>query len=154
MLLIYPLCSISCVIIWKIDVFMPRKTADVELYSYGIYSPWNRTSRDLPALKSVTTNIPISPEVEFGYVLMIKRAKGQILKFEIKHPPFADKNGQPAPSFTGEMVVNSNDWSFFLGDTVWEPYHDKAGEWNLITWLGNKEIARKKFDLFLPSINC
>jgi hypothetical protein len=54
------------------------------------------------------------------------------------------------PPFEGQVLIHSNDWDFFLGDTVWEPYNDKAGEWILITKLQNKEIARKKFILYIP----
>jgi hypothetical protein len=129
---------------------MPRKKPQIELYSYGIYSPWDKSSHHLPKLKKITTEIPVTPDVEFGYVLKIKGGKGEVLEFEINHPSFPDKNGNPAPPFMGKVVINSNDWSFFLGDTVWEPYHEKAGQWLLITQLQNKEIARKKFNLYMP----
>lgn len=129
---------------------MPKKKPKVELYSYGIYSPWNRSSRELPKLKKITSEIEITPDVEFGYVLKIKGAKGELLEYEIIHPPFLDEKGSVVPPFTGEVLINSNDWQFFLGDTVWEPYNDKTGEWILITRLQNKEIGRKKFTLFLP----
>ncbi len=128
---------------------MPSKKADIELYSYGIYEPWNRSSKEIPKLKTITTRIPVVPEVEFGYVLKIKKAKGSLISFMIHHPPFLNENGEPSPSFTGEEYINSNDWSFYLGDTVWPPYEDKAGEWELITCLDGKEIARKSFTLFL-----
>ena len=126
-----------------------RKRPQIELYSYGIYSAWDRTSRDLPRLKEITTDIPVAPDIEFGYVLKIKGGKGEVLEFEIIHPPFADSNGNPAPPFTGQVVINSNDWEFFLGDTVWEPYENKAGDWILITRLQDKEVARKKLRLYL-----
>lgn len=126
-----------------------RKRPQVELYSYGVYSTWDRTSRDLPKLQEITTEIPVTPDIEFGYVLKIKGGKGEILEFEIIHPPFDDSDGRPAPPFTGEVVINSNDWEFFLGDTVWEPYENKAGDWILITRLQGKEVARKKFRLYL-----
>ncbi|PWE01354.1 DUF3859 domain-containing protein [Marinilabilia rubra] len=126
-----------------------RKRPQVELYSYGIYSAWDRTSKDLPKLQEITTEIPVTPEVEFGYVLKIKGGKGEVLDFEIVHPPFPDSNGNPAPPFTGQVVINSNDWEFFLGDTVWEPYENKAGDWILVTRLQGKEVARKTLRLYL-----
>ncbi|WP_025006920.1 DUF3859 domain-containing protein [Marinilabilia salmonicolor] len=126
-----------------------RKKPEIELYSYGIYSSWDRKSRDLPKLKKISTEIPVFPDVEFGYVLKIKGGKGEVLEFTINHPPFFDKDGKQL-LFSGEVVINSNDWEFFLGDTVWEPYEDKAGKWELITRLRGKEIARKEFRLFLP----
>ncbi len=127
-----------------------RKRPKIELYSYGIYSSWDRDSRELPKLKQITTHIPITPEVEFGYVLKIKGGKGEVLEFVIDHPPFPDKDGNIAAPFAGEVIINSNDWEFFLGDTVWEPYEDKGGNWELTTRLQGKEIARKVFRLFLP----
>lgn len=126
---------------------MPRKKPEVELYSYGIYEPWNRASKAIPKLKCITTLIQIQPTVEFGYVLKIKKAKGSRVQFVINHPPFINEQGTIAPPFEGEEYIKSNDWSFFLGDTVWPPYADKAGDWELITWLDGKEIARKKFSL-------
>ncbi len=131
---------------------MPRRKPQIEMYSYGIYSPWDKTARELPKLKKITTHIPIEPDIEFGFVLKIKKGKGQLLNYEIKHPPFCDKEGNPEPPFTGQVVVNSNDWSFFLGDTVWEPYEDKQGTWELIIREGDKEICRKVFLLELPSV--
>ncbi|MFO7999716.1 MAG: DUF3859 domain-containing protein [Marinilabilia sp.] len=127
-----------------------KRKPDIELYSYGIYSPWERTSRNLPRLREITTKIPVVPDIEFGYVLKIRGGKGEILEYEIIHPPFPDEKGNPSPPFTGAVMIYANEWEFFLGDTVWEPYHEKAGEWILITRLQGKEVARKAFELYLP----
>lgn len=128
---------------------MPKKRPEIEIYSHGLYEPWDRKSKELPRLKAITTQIPVEPDVEFGYVLKIKKAKGALLTFTIFHPPFLNDAGETALPFEGSEVVGSNDWSFFLGDTVWPPYEDKAGAWELVTWLDGKEIARKQFELFL-----
>ena len=128
---------------------MPKKRPEIELYSHGIYEPWNRRSKDLPKLKKITTKIPVEQDIEFGYVLKLRKAKGRLLTFIINHPPFLNNDGIPAPPFEGKETVPANDWSFFLGDTVWQPYEDKAGTWELITWLDGKEIARKSFELYL-----
>ncbi len=130
---------------------MAKKKAQIELYSYGIYEPWDRESKDIPKLKEITTDIPIYSGVEFGYVLKIKGAKGSRITFIMHHPPFLDESRNVSPPFEGELYINSNDWSFFLGDTVWEPYEDKAGEWELITFLDNREIATKKFKLYIAN---
>ena len=126
-----------------------KRKPDVELYSYGIYSPWNRQSRDLPDLKEITTLIPVRPDVEFGYVLKIRGGKGYSLTYEIVHPPIRDENGEWMPPFTGEIIIPSNDWDFFLGDTVWKPFEEKAGQWLLITHIQGREVARKFFELRL-----
>lgn len=128
---------------------MAKKKYSVELYSYGIYETWDRNSKELPKLKEITTEIPVEPNIEFGYVLKIKKAKGKKITFIMHHPPFLDESGEIAPPFEGEHYINSNDWSFFLGDTVWLPYESKVGEWELITKLEGKIIASKKFNLYL-----
>jgi len=128
---------------------MPKKRPGIELYSYGIYEPWNRASKDLPKLKKITNKIPIKPDIEFGYIIKIRKAKGSSLTFIINHPEFLNSNGKPAPPFKGKELIPSNNWSFFLGDTVWLPYENKAGNWELITWLDGKEIARKNFELII-----
>lgn len=128
---------------------MPHRKPEIELYSHGIYESWDRSSKTIPRLKGITTHIPVVPLIEFGYVLKIKKAKGSRITFSINHPPFINDTGEIAPPFEGEEYITSNEWSFYLGDTVWPPYEDKAGNWELITWLDGKEIARKTFTLFL-----
>lgn len=126
-----------------------KRKPEVELYSYGIYSPWDRQSRDLPYLKEITTTVPVRADVEFGYVLKIRGGKGYLLEYEIAHPPIRDEKGGWMPPFTGEIIIPSNEWEFFLGDTVWEPFDEKAGRWTLITRIQGREVARKSFDLNL-----
>ena len=108
---------------------MSKRKISWELYSYGIYSSWERTSKKLPKLLEITDKIKIQPDIEFGYVIKIKGAKGKTIDFKIDHPPFKDNNANTEPPFKGRYFVNSNDYEFFLGDTVWEPYEDKLGEW-------------------------
>ncbi|MGL5317692.1 MAG: DUF3859 domain-containing protein [Bacteroidales bacterium] len=125
---------------------MAKKKIDIKIKSYGIYTQWDRSSKDLPKLRKVTTDIPAELDVEFGYILQIKGGKGTLLDFIIKHPPFMDlKTGQPAADFVGEHFVNSNDWMFFLGDTIWEPVEDKKGIWEIVVYMNGKEVANKKF---------
>ena len=122
---------------------MAKKKIDSELYSYGIYSHWDRGSKALPKLQKITTEIPLELDIEFGYVVKLKGAKGKRIQFRIDHPPFPDENGHSAEPFTGEYFVNSNDYEFFLGDTIWEPIHNKKGEWKLTTWLDDKILYQK-----------
>ncbi|MFR9629570.1 MAG: DUF3859 domain-containing protein, partial [Rikenellaceae bacterium] len=96
--------------------------------------------------------IPSELDIEFGYILRILRAKGSKITFVMKHPPFCDDEGRVRPDFVGEEMVNSNEWHFFLGDTVWAPIEDKCGEWELITMLDGREVARMKFNLFNPNV--
>ena len=126
---------------------MAKRKISAEIYSYGIYTSWNRDSRELPKILEITDRIPITPDVEFGCVIKIKGAKGKTIQFRIDHPPFKDEKGEIAPPFTGEYFINSNDYEFFLGDTVWEPYENKAGIWELSTFLDVKRLSYKKLTL-------
>ncbi len=126
---------------------MAKRKISAEIYSYGIYTSWNRDSRELPKILEITDRIPIAPDVEFGCVIKIKGAKGKTIQFRIDHPPFKDEKGEITPPFTGEYFINSNDYEFFLGDTVWEPYEDKAGIWELSTFLDGKRLSYKKLTL-------
>ena len=132
---------------------MAKKKIEVELYTYGLYTEWDRDSKKLPKIKKITTQIPADIGIEFGYILKIKKAKGKKITFCIDHPPFTDNEGNIRPPFTGEYYINSNDYEFFLGDTVWEPLYDKLGEWTLTTWIDGVEIAKKTLHLFDASVS-
>ncbi len=131
---------------------MARKKIDIELYSYGQYTEWNRGSRNLPKIVDITDTIEAEIGTEFGYILKIRKAKGKKLEFRIIHPPFKDEAGVVMPHFTGEYYINSNDYAFFLGDCIWEPLEDKLGEWRLITYLDGQVIADKILKL-IPKLN-
>ena len=45
------------------------------------------------------------------------------------------------------MYVRSNDWQFYLGDTVWEPVSDKLGPWRLVIELEGQKVADETFQL-------
>jgi len=55
------------------------------------------------------------------------------------------------PPFTGDVYVRSNEWQFFLGDTVWEPVADKCGTWRLIVELEGEIMADKSFQIVLEN---
>ena len=126
---------------------MAKQKPTYKILSHGIYSDWDRNSKNMPKIRKFTYEIPVAHGVEFGYVMNIKGARGKKLEFIMKHPDFLDSKGNPCGDFTGDMYVRSNDWDFFLGDTFWDPLHDKEGEWRLITKLDGKEIANKKFTM-------
>lgn len=126
---------------------MSKKKIDIELYSYGEYSPWDKTSKALPRILAIGDRVEAESGTEFGYVLKLKKAKGKRLDFRIIHPPFNDEWGKPMGDFTGEVYITSNDYEFFLGDCIWEPIDDKLGPWRLITELEGKVIADKTLHL-------
>ena len=131
---------------------MAKKKIEVKMLSYGIYTQWERDSKSLPKIIKHTLEVPAELDIEFGYTLLIRNAKGSKIDFEMKHPPFCDEAGQVRPTFVGQEYINSNEWRFFLGDTIWLPIEDKCGEWELITYVDGKEVARKIFSIVMPSL--
>lgn len=129
---------------------MSKKKPEIEIYSYGIYSEWDSNSKKIPKLLEITSKIPVKDGIEFGYVLKIKKAKGAKIDLEIHHPPIKDKDGNLMPVFRAEIYVSSNNYTYFQGDSVWEPLEEKAGTWTLFTYIKGKEIAKKKFELYMP----
>ena len=118
-----------------------------ELVSYGIYTNWDKHAKTLPDIRLFTETIPAQLDIEFGYILHIKKAKGKKLHYCIEHPPFKDESGEVMPAFTGELYVRTNDWQFFLGDTIWEPVADKVGPWRLVTTIEGTVLADKTFSI-------
>jgi hypothetical protein len=117
------------------------------MHSYGLYEGWNRDSKELPRLVKITKEIEAALEIEFGYILRIRNARNARITFRIDHPPFKGSDGTLAPSFTGGIYVKTNDFRFFLGDTVWPPLEDKRGAWRLITWLDKEKVADETIHL-------
>ncbi len=126
---------------------MKRKNPSFKMYSFGKYSAWDRESKLIPKILEFTTEIKAAPGIEFGYVLQIKHGKGETVTFKIDHPPFTDKNGNITPHFTGEQFIRTNDFEFYIGDSIWEPVEDKLGNWEITTFYRGKTIAQKTFKL-------
>lgn len=115
--------------------------------TWGIYTQWDSDSKSLPGIVEVTTNIPAEVDIEFGFIVSIKGAKNQQLHYCIDHPGILDMEGNRRDPFTGTVYIKSNDWNFFLGDTIWLPIEDKLGEWRLSLELDGTVIAEKTFDV-------
>ncbi|MBT8042683.1 MAG: DUF3859 domain-containing protein [Pontiella sp.] len=126
---------------------MAKKSPEVSMHSHGLYDGWDRDTKELPNLVRITTEIDAAEDVEFGYILRIRNARNSRITFRIEHPPFKDKSGNIAPPFDGGLYVKTNDFRFFLGDTVWPPIADKRGAWRLITWLDGVQVADKTLTL-------
>lgn len=122
---------------------MAKKRYQVQIYSYGEYTKWDRESKQIPKLVSITDIIQAELGTEFGYVLKIKKAKGKRIDYRIDHPAFKDDDGKVTPPFTGQVIINSNDYEFFLGDSIWEPLHDKMGNWTMTTKIDGEIAAMK-----------
>ncbi len=126
---------------------MAKRKPEVAMHSYGLYNAWDRNSKELPNLIKITDEIEAALDIEFGYILRIRNARNCKITFRIEHPPFTDASGMLAPPFDGELYVKTNDYRFFLGDTIWAPIEDKRGAWRLITWLDGEKVADKTLSL-------
>lgn len=122
---------------------MAKKKFDVEMYSYGEYTAWDRNSKSIPKLLDITHEIEAEEGTEFGYVLRIKKAKGKRIDYRIDHPAFKDESGKVMPPFTGQVIINSNSYEFFLGDCIWAPIDDKMGNWTMTTKIDGEIVAQK-----------
>ena len=125
-----------------------NKKFDLILESYGIYTRWNKNSRDLPEIVKFTDQVPAQMDTEFGMILRIKKGKGVKLGYCIKHPPFRDNKGNVEPEFTGYQMITSNDYLFFIGDCIWEPVSDKAGEWIIELFFKDEMIMSRRFIIY------
>ncbi len=117
--------------------------------SHGIYTQWDSAAKSLPRIAEVTCNIRAELDVEFGFIVNIRGAKNRRVNFCIDHPGILDTDGRRRAPFSGVEYVKTNDWDFYLGDTIWEPVADKLGAWHLSLELEGKIIAEKTFQLFV-----
>ncbi len=124
---------------------MPKRKPEIRVRSYGIYDHWDSEAKELPRIIEFTTRVPAEIEIEFGLMLNIKGAKNRQLTYCIDHPGILDPNGKRRAPFDGHVYVRSNDWDFYLGDTIWEPIEDKLGSWRMTIELEGKLIAQKTF---------
>ena len=126
---------------------MAKRKVEVKVDSYGVYKDWDPKSQDLPTISQFTTRVPAFIGIEFGFVTAIKGAKNQKLTYVIDHPGILDADGHPRPAFEGEVYVKTQDWKFYLGDTIWEPIDDKLGPWHMWLELDGEVIAEKTFEV-------
>ncbi|WP_416307818.1 DUF3859 domain-containing protein [Neptunicella sp. SCSIO 80796] len=126
---------------------MAKYKAQFEILSYGIHTKWDADSKALPKVRQFTTEIPAEIDIEFGFVINIKKAKGKKVRYCIYHPDIPDESGEPMAPFDGEEYVRSNDWDFYLGDTIWAPIDNKLGDWRMTLELDGNIIADKTFEV-------
>lgn len=128
---------------------MSKLKPDVTIIRSGIFTKWDEDSDELPKLTKATVHVPAEIDIEFGFVAQIKKAKNLVLRYCIYHPNIPDDNGDIRPPFDGEVYVKSNDWKFYIGDTIWAPEHDKVGKWRMTLELKGKIIAEKTFKVHM-----
>lgn len=129
---------------------MAKKKPEVKLRSWGIYTPLDPNSKELPQLIKMTRDIPCELDIEFGYIVNIKKAKNRKLQYCIYHPNIPDEDGNPLPPFDGEVYIKQNDWDFFIGDTIWKPVENKQGPWRITLAIDGQLIADETLTLMLP----
>ncbi|WP_395339677.1 DUF3859 domain-containing protein [Ningiella sp. W23] len=117
--------------------------------SYGIYDGFIDGGKTLPKIAKHTHIIPAQIDIEFGFVLHAKKAKGEHLSWCIAHPNICDKQGVIMAPFEGGLHVRTNDWRFYLGDTIWAPEQDKLGSWHMLIKHNDKIIAEQIFEITL-----
>lgn len=128
---------------------MAKRKPQIRLKSYGIYRDWDSGSKDLPRIQEFTTKVRAEIDVEFGLVINIRGAKNKQLEYCIDHPGIRDEQGNVRQPFDGVVYVRSNDWNFYLGDTIWDPVEDKLGDWRMTIEMDGQLIADKTFELYL-----
>lgn len=126
---------------------MAKQHPEVTLRTYGIYSQWDSASKDLPRFIESTTQIPARVDIEFGMVINVKGGKNLPLNFCIDHPGIRDDRGRRRKPFADTVYVKTNDWDFYLGDTIWEPIDDKIGTWRMTIELQGHIVAEQSFQL-------
>lgn len=127
---------------------MAKKKPEVRLRSWGIYSRWDADAKTLPELREVTTHVPAEIDIEFGFVVNIRSARNEKLYYCIDHPGIHDDEGRVRPPFDGTVHVRTNNWDFYLGDTIWRPIDDKLGTWRMWVELNGITVAEKSFTVF------
>src|SRR5690606_14000757 len=132
---------------------MAKKKVETRLMSRGIYTKWNAESKELPRLVKITNEIPGELDVEFGYILNIKKAKNKKLQYCNYHPQIPHADGNPMSPFAVEEYIKQNDWSFFIGDTIWGPVDNKKGPWRITLTIEGVLVADETFNLVYPFLS-
>ena len=127
---------------------MAKRKPEIRVRSYGIYSKWDSKSKELPRIAEFTTRVPAEIDIEFGFIVNIIGAKNQELDYCIHHPGILDSDGVVRDPFDGVVYVKTNDWDFYLGDTIWIPIEDKLGSWRMTLEMKGELIADKTFEVY------
>ena len=127
---------------------MPKRKPEIRIRSYGIYSNWDAKAKTLPKIEEFTTRVPATIDIEFGFIINVKWAKNSELDYCIDHPGILDDQGKRRAPFDGSVYVKTNDWDFYLGDTIWEPIKDKLGSWRMTVEMDGKIVAEKTFEIY------
>ena len=53
---------------------MAKPKPIIEIVTYGIHTKWDADAKALPKIKTFTNHIPLELDIEFGFIVNIKRA--------------------------------------------------------------------------------
>lgn len=126
---------------------MAKRKPNTRIRSFGIYSTWDSATKELPKILEFTSTVPAEIDIEFGLIVNVKGGKNCELDYCIDHPGIIGADGKCRPPFDGTVFVKTNDWDFYLGDTIWDPIEDKLGPWRMTLQLEGTIIADKVFEL-------
>lgn len=126
---------------------MAKPKFETKILAVGLFDGFDETNKKLPKIIEYTKHLIAEVDKEFGLIVNIKRAKGKTINWRIQHPGIVDELGEVRPPFQGSEFIKNNDWSFYLGDTLWEPLDDKGGDWRMTIELEGQLIADETFDV-------
>ncbi|MGL1958463.1 MAG: DUF3859 domain-containing protein [Colwellia sp.] len=126
---------------------MAKQKPIYSITTYGIYKHWDEHSKELPKIIEFTQKVNAKENIEFGFTLNVKKAKGKKLTYTIYHPNIPDDQGLVMPPFSGDIYVENNNWDFYLGDCIWPPIDNKLGVWRMTIDLNGQVIAEKSFEV-------
>lgn len=98
---------------------MAKQKPTFTITTYGIYDQWHENAKALPKITQYTTEVIAQQDVEFGFTVNVKKAKGLKLTYIICHPCLEDEEGNVMPPFEGVVYVDNNNWNYYLGDCIW-----------------------------------
>ncbi len=93
---------------------MAKRSPVIEMTSYGIYSTWDSGSKELPQIQDFTTIVPADEHIEFGFIVNIKKAKGERVRYCIYHPGILGKKGR-----CWNLLMVKSISAVMIGTSIW-----------------------------------
>ena len=127
-----------------------KKKFEAVIESYGLYTQWRNSIRELPKIIEFTNVIKAYAGNEFGMILRIRKGKGVKLDYCVKGPVLKKGFNIVESDFTGKHIIRSNDYKFFVGDCIDSPVEDKIGKWIISIYSEGILLAEKTFSMVMP----
>ena len=127
-----------------------KKKFEVVIESYGLYTQWRSSGRELPKIIEFTNVIKAYSGNEFGMILRIRKGKGVKLDYYIRRQVLINGRNIIENDFSGKHIIRSNDYKFFVGDCIDHPVEDKIGKWIISIYSEGILLAEKTFSIVMP----